>query len=328
MANQEEVKNDAAAAKDAIPAEVADDEDVKAASEALDQALADLDKAIADAETFKENEAIAAAQKVAREAVVTLNEKVAAAKVAYEKAQAEKKAANEAAYNKLTNQINQLQSKLDMAQMTVDASCPDVAENYADQIKAIQAQIDALKDQLETDYAAVALNADSKLDADAVAKVEEDVAALVKDAGKAQAAFVANKEAYKRLTADLDDVKDEYDAAMAIITDKEKYPDAETNMAEDIANVQKMIADAEQEVEDGYKAGTLNADSSIDAASIKKAIADLIEKAKIVGIVSIRTDENAEAYYDLNGRPLSVPRAGQTVIVKMKDGSSKKILLK
>ena len=130
------------------------------------------------------------------------------------------------------------------------------------------------------------------------------------------------------MTNSLDDLKNEFNDAIAIIMDKEKYPDAEKNLADDIAALQKMIDDAAAEIQAGYEAGTLNADSSFDAAAIKNAIADLLEKAKLVGIVSIKFDDNAETYYDLNGRPLSVPRAGQTVIVKMKDGTSKKVLLR
>ena len=323
-----ELKAAAEAAKNAVPAEVADDETVKAAADALDQALADLATAIADAETFKDNEDIAAAQKAAEDAVAALKETAAAAKEAYDKAQAEKKAANEAAYNKLSNQIAGLQNKLDMAKMTVDASCPDVADNFEDKVKAIQDQIDALKAALDAAYAAVELNADSQLDAEVVASIEEQISGLVKEAGKEQAAFVENREAYNRLTSELNDVKDDFADAMAIITDKTKYPDAEENLAEDIAAVQKMIDDAAAEIQAGYEAGTLNAESTIDAPAIKKAIADLLEKAKLVGIASIRTVENAETYYDLNGRVLSAPRAGQTVIVRMKDGSTKKVNLR
>ena len=322
------VKAAADKAKEDVAPEVADDETVKAAEAAVDKALADLEKAIADAETFKDNEAIAAAQKAAEDAVAALKETAAAAKEAYDKAQAEKKAANETAYNKLSNQIAGLQNKLDMAKMTVDASCPDVADNFADRVKAIQDEIDALKAALDAAYAAVELNAESQLDAEVVASIEEQISGLVKEAGKEQAAFVENREAYNRLTSELNDVKDDFADAMAIITDKTKYPDAEENLAEDIAAVQKMIDDAAAEIQAGYEAGTLNAESSIDAPAIKKAIADMLEKAKLVGIATIRTVENAETYYDLNGRVLSAPRAGQTVIVRMKDGSTKKVNLR
>ena len=215
-----------------------------------------------------------------------------------------------------------------MAKMTVDASCPDVADNFADRVKAIQDEIDALKAALDAAYAAVELNADSQLDAEVVASIEEQISGLVKEAGKEQAAFVENREAYNRLTSELNDVKEDFADAMAIITDKSKYPDAEENLADDIAAVQKMIDDAAAEIQAGYEAGTLNAESSIDAAAIKKAIADMLDKAKVVAIASIRTVENAETYYDLNGRVLSAPRAGQTVIVRMKDGSTKKVNLR
>ena len=408
LAAQAKVKADAAAAKEAVAPEVAEDATVKAAVNALDNAIAILDNTIAYAEKFKDNGAIAAAQAAAEKAVTELTAQASAAKEAYDqrkaasdaayaklseqlsavqakldaakkdvtenaadvaaqfeqtikdiqaqidalkskldadkeavaltaestidtdtieaaiaklttdaaqaeeayKAEQAKKAANEAAYTKLSEQLNAVQAKLDDAKKDVTENAADVAAQFEQTIKGIQAQIEALKTKLDADHDAVALTAESSID---TADIEEAIIKAAKDAGKAQKEHdnkvAANKEAYKNLTSQLKELQAKLEEA------KKQIEEYGVDMSEDFDAIQQKIDQMTAEVEQAFDATQLTEDSSIDYEGTLQAIAETIEKARLLGIDDIMADDKA-TFYNLQGVKVEKPVKGQTYVVR------------
>ena len=94
--------------------------------------------------------------------------------------------ANEAAYNRLTEELEALQAELDAAEETVNTECKDVADQFVDDIKAIQNEIDEISEKVESDYDAVKLTEESTIDSQAV---KDAIAKLLDEAAKAQKEF-------------------------------------------------------------------------------------------------------------------------------------------
>ena len=306
LAAQAKVKADAAAAKAAVAPEVTEDATVKAAINAVDNAITILDNTIAYAEKFKDNGAIAAAQAAAEKAVTELTAQAAAAKEAYDK----RKAANEAAYTKLSEQLNGVQAKLDAARMTIATSCPDVADEFDTTLDELQAQLDQLKTKLNADKEAVALTAESTID---TADIEEAIIKAAKDAGKAQKEHdnkvAANKEAYKNLTSQLKELQAKLEEA------KKQIEEYGVDMSEDFDAIQQKIDQMTAEVEQAFDATQLTEDSSIDYEGTLQAIAETIEKARLLGIDDIMADDKA-TFYNLQGVKVEKPVKGQTYVVR------------
>ena len=91
--------------------------------------------------------------------------------------------ANEAAYARLTEELEALQAELDSAEETVNTECKDVADQFVDDIKAIQDEIDEISEKVESDYEAVKLTSESTIDSQTV---KDAIANLLADAEKAQ----------------------------------------------------------------------------------------------------------------------------------------------
>ena len=91
--------------------------------------------------------------------------------------------ANEAAYARLTEELEALQAELDSAEEKVNTECKDVADQFVDDIKAIQDEIDEISEKVESDYEAVKLTEESTIDSQTV---KDAIAKLLADAEKAQ----------------------------------------------------------------------------------------------------------------------------------------------
>ena len=91
--------------------------------------------------------------------------------------------ANEAAYARMTEELEALQAELDSAEETVNTECKDVADQFVDDIKAIQDEIDEISEKVESDYEAVKLTEESTIDSQTV---KDAIAKLLADAEKAQ----------------------------------------------------------------------------------------------------------------------------------------------
>ena len=277
LAAQAKVKADAAAAKEAVAPEVAEDATVKAAVNALDNAIAILDNTIAYAEKFKDNGAIAAAQAAAEKAVTELTAQASAAKEAYD----QRKAASDAAYAKLSEQLSAVQAKLDAAKKDVTENAADVAAQFEQTIKDIQAQIDALKSKLDADKEAVALTAESTIDTDTI---EAAIAKLTTDAAQAEEAYkaeqakkAANEAAYTKLSEQLNAVQAKLDDAKKDVT--ENAADVAAQFEQTIKGIQAQIEALKTKLDADHDAVALTAESTIDTAAIEEAITKLTTDA-------------------------------------------------
>lgn len=259
-----------------------------------------------------------------------------AAQEAYEKALAEaeaKKAANEAAYEAINKQIGILLAKIDLAKMSIRETCPDVAANYDEQLDALKAQVEKMQGIVDEMHDKIELS-ESTLDDEKnaqIALIETSILAITAEAGVAQAAIDANRDAYTRLSIKLDAVQAALDAVKETL--KGECADVAANYDGQVADLQKQIDAAKAALKAKYDAGELNTDSSVNDAAMLQAIADMLAAAReaqkvIVGIQSVKTLEDAIGYYDLNGKPVNGLQKGKTTIVRMRNGQVRKIVTK
>lgn len=238
--------------------------------------------------------------------------------------------ANEAAYQRLTADIAALQAKLDAAETQITTECADVADNYAETIEGLQADIDSITAEVKAQYEATELTAESVIDG---AAIEAAISEMVEAAVAAQEAYEANEEAYARLTEDIAELQAKLDAAEEQIA--EECPDVADRFTETLEALQADIDSISEEVEAQYEAIELTAESAIDGteieAAIEKAIEDAIEAQKeFSGIDSVLMDvENGKAkIYSISGQLLDAPVKGQVNIFKYTDGRVVKFYMK
>lgn len=238
--------------------------------------------------------------------------------------------ANNEAYTRLTADIAALQTKLDAAETQISDECADVADNYAETIEGLQADIDSITAEVKAQYEALELTAESAIDG---AALEAAISEMVETAVAAQEAYEANEEAYARLTEDIAELQAKLDAAEEQIA--EECPDVADRFTETLEALQADIDSISEEVEAQYEAIELTAESAIDGteieAAIEKAIEDAIEAQKeFSGIDSVLMDvENGKAkIYSISGQLLDAPVKGQVNIFKYTDGRVVKFYMK
>lgn len=238
--------------------------------------------------------------------------------------------ANNEAYTRLTADIAALQTKLDAAETQISDECADVADNYAETIEGLQADIDSITVEVKAQYEALELTAESAIDG---AAIEAAISEMVETAVAAQEAYEANEEAYARLTEDIAELQAKLDAAEEQIA--EECPDVADRFTETLEALQADIDSISEEVEALYEAIELTAESAIDGteieAAIEKAIEDAIEAQKeFSGIDSVLMDvENGKAkIYSISGQLLDAPVKGQVNIFKYTDGRVVKFYMK
>ena len=188
------------------------------------------------------------------------------------------KMGNDAAYAKLTEEVAALQKSLDDAKAKVAEECKDVAENFTEAVAAIQAQIDAIKKDLDTKNAACDLTEESTLDAEAVKAVNDAVAKYLEDAATAQAEYlkkVANDAAYAKLTEEVAALQKSLDDAKAKVA--EEYKDVAENFTETVAAIQTQIDAIKKALDEKNTAIELTEESTLDAEAVK-AVNDAIAK--------------------------------------------------
>ncbi len=94
--------------------------------------------------------------------------------------------ANEEAYARLTEDIAELQAKLDAAEEQIAEECPDVADRFTETLEALQADIDSISEEVEAQYEAIELTAESAIDG---AEIEAAIEKAIEDAIEAQKEF-------------------------------------------------------------------------------------------------------------------------------------------
>ena len=94
--------------------------------------------------------------------------------------------ANEEAYARLTEDIADLQAKLDAAEEQIAEECPDVADRFTETLEALQADIDSISEEVEAQYEAIELTAESAIDG---TEIEAAIEKAIEDAIEAQKEF-------------------------------------------------------------------------------------------------------------------------------------------
>ena len=220
------------------------------------------------------------------------------------------KMGNDAAYAKLTEEVAALQKSLDDAKAKVAEECKDVAENFTEAVAAIQAQIDAIKKDIDTKNAACDLTEESTLDAEAVKAVNDAVAKYLEDAATAQADFqkkVANDAAYAKLTEEVAALQKSLDDAKAKVA--EECKDVAENFTEAVAAIQAQIDAIKKDLDEKNTAIELTEESTLDAEAVKAvndAIAKYLEDAATAQANFEKKAANDAAYAKLSNEIAAV----------------------
>ena len=245
-------------------------------------------------------------------------------------AEAQRVAANEAAYQATLAEIQRLTDKLDNMKALIATTYPDV--NVDEAIAAAAAAIEAAKNGAADALAAVKDEGKYSYTVDAAA-IEALIDAVRTAAAEAQAALdkenarvEANQAAYEEAIAQIDALQAALDAMKANV--EENYPDADVTA--EIEAAQAAIDNARSEAEDALEAvaeeGTFA--YSPDTDSVDALIAAIETAAKAAGIVNIEADAaKGILYYDINGRRVINPERGMVVIRLTPDGQVTKIIL-
>ena len=242
--------------------------------------------------------------------------------------------ANEAAYNRLTDEIASLQLELDAARETINTECKDVASQFTEVIDSIQTRITEISDSVKAAYEVGELTAESTIDSQSV---KDSIEKLLSDAKAAQAVVDANEAAYARLTEELEALQAELDSAEETVNTECK--DVADQFVDDIKAIQDEIDEISEKVESDYEAVKLTEESTIDSQTVKDAIAKLLadaEKAQkeyeeATGIYGITIDDiqNGDVeVYDITGKKLNSLVRGKLNIVKYSNGKIYKIQVK
>ena len=242
--------------------------------------------------------------------------------------------ANEAAYNRLTDEIASLQLELDAARETINTECKDVASQFTEVIDSIQTRITEISDSVKAAYEVGELTAESTIDSQSV---KDSIEKLLSEAKAAQAVVDANEAAYARLTEELEALQAELDSAEETVNTECK--DVADQFVDDIKAIQDEIDEISEKVESDYEAVKLTEESTIDSQTVKDAIAKLLadaEKAQkeyeeATGIYGITIDDiqNGDVeVYDITGKKLNSLVRGKLNIVKYSNGKIYKIQVK
>jgi len=253
-------------------------------------------------------------------AINKMVEDAKAAQKAFEEENALKKA-NQAAYEKLSAELEQLYASVEAAKLMIAEDYFKVADIYNKHFEELIVRLDAVKADLAAKYEAVTLNENSEL---AVEGVAENIQAIVREA-----MFAANDEAYERLVGEVEVAKTKLaEADQKIKTEWSKVaPDFEGRIAEINTMIQAVLDDLAEKSENVE----LNSNSSVDLAAVEAAINQLLidaQEAYISGIEDILVEgKEVVGVYTLGGKRVANPVKGWN-IVKYNDGSFKKVYVK
>ena len=292
-------------------------------------------KATIDALKKAVEEAYAAVGEGTYVSVVT-EEKVAeiegaiAALVANAKAEAERVAANEAAYKADLKTIDELIANLDETIVEIESGYRDYEDVRAN--AAVRKAINDAKALVESAYEAVKSEGNyvSPLTEKVVADLNAQIEALLEDAIlKADIARrAANLEAYNNDVKTLNGLNELYTSIMEEI--EAKY--AEGLDKEEAEAIKTALQDMLKECEDEY-AGTMDEGTyesplaEFNADAFKLRMQKLLDNAKTNGIDLINLDENGNVkIYTLDGVQVAHPVKGQVNVFVTPEGVFKKFV--
>ena len=252
----------------------------------------------------------------------------AAAQEAHEADEAAK-AANQAAYERLTAEIAAVQTELDNAKKTIETECADVAEDYVATLEKLQSEIDGVSADLKKQYEAVALDENSKV---YLTGITSGIAKALKDAQAGQAAVTANETAYERLNAEIAAVEAELDAAIEKINTE--CPDVADQFTAEMETLQMQIDGVQEDLDAKYEAVSLDENSKVYLSAVTTGIKKMVEDAvaaqdQATGINDVQVGSSkVVAIYTVTGAKVEKPVKGSINIFKYADGSIKKIFVK
>ena len=281
----------AVAAVDSLAPDVKDSEAIAAARNSLTETISAMSAALEEGNANETLTYVSDAMKAQVDELLAAIEKyVADAKTA--QAEFVTTSVNDAAYARLTAQLNALQASYNTAKTTIDTDCKDVAAQFKSTLDSIQTRITAMTDSVKAQYDALALTAESTIDSTSVGSAIESVLAA---AVEAQQKFVANKDAYARLTTQLSTLSSALDKAKTtIIVD---CKDVATAFTSALDSIQTRITAMSDSVKAQYDAVALTAESTIDSTGIAMAIDGVLAEAKAA---QAAYEGNADAYIALN----------------------------
>ena len=208
--------------------------------------------------SLKEKDVKEAADKIAA-AIKALQDAADAEQKQIEEERA-KKAANDAAYKKLSDELAALQAQLDAAKAAIAEGDKDVAKDFEETLNGIQKQLDDAKKALDDKNANTELTADSKLEGvdgvpAAIEKAKADADAAQKAYEEEQAKIAANEANYKAIKAVFEAAQQQLDAA-------------KKHIEENDSNVADNFAGRLQELQDTLNTGSAIIDSLYKAVAL------------------------------------------------------------
>ena len=251
------------------------------------------------------------------------------------------KAVNDSVFAVLSAQLDAVQQKLDAVRDKIAADCKDVASQFDERLNALQDQIDELRAELNKSHDSIALTADSQIDTSAL---ETAIFQLLNDAMDAQHIYddeqqrleyerlkALNDSVYAVLNAQLEAMQAELDAVKVIL--KEECPLVANDFAGVVDGLQQYISNCRETLSQQYEALQLTADTRIDKETFEETIAKLLVDARAAqevkaSVAPVLSLNGAVAYYDQHGHRVSGLLRGQVTIVKMQDGTTRKVLMK
>ena len=294
---------------------------IQAQIDAIKKALDEKNTAI---ELTEESTLDAEAVKAVNDAIAKYLEDAATAQANFEK-----KAANDAAYAKLSDEIAAVQARFDEVVKTIEKDYAMVAAQFAETEAGIQNDIDAVAEDLKAKADRIELDENSTVDLQAIKTAIEKLLADAKDAY--QKKIDANEAANKRLTDEIAAIQTRFDEVKKIIDTECNLVAAQFAGIE--ANIQYDINKKKDELKNMYENIELDENSTLDLQTIKDAIEQLLVDAKAAqetaGIYSISAlTRDGVSVYTLEGNKVDTPVKGNVYIVRYADGTIKKVFVR
>ena len=294
---------------------------IQAQIDAIKKALDEKNTAI---ELTEESTLDAEAVKAVNDAIAKYLEDAATAQANFEK-----KAANDAAYAKLSDEIAAVQARFDEVVKIIEKDYAMVAGQFAETEAGIQNDIDAVAEDLKAKADRIELDENSTVDLQAIKTAIEKLLTDAKDAY--QKKIDANETAYKRLTDEIAAIQTRFDEVKKIIDTECNLVAAQFAGIE--ANIQYDINKKKDELKNMYENIELDENSTLDLQTIKDAIEQLLVDAKAAqetaGIYSISAlTRDGVSVYTLEGNKVDTPVKGNVYIVRYADGTIKKVFVR
>lgn len=250
---------------------------------------------------------------------------------AAELAEANRKAANEAAYQASISQLDQLQAELNTAIENASANCPHA--NVIGQINSAQTAITNARSDASLAYLAVANSGVYGYVVDEAA-IRALIEAVNTEAEAQEAAWAeaqrkaANDADYQASLEEIAALQAQFDAAKAKIAAE----DPDVDVTEQATAIQEAIDNARSTADQAYADVATEGlyEYAVPASEIEALIADMLKYAEENGITSIFADQipSDTRIYTLSGVRVTRPVVGVVNILVSNDGKITKAIVR